>query len=251
MTDQGVPTMRDIAKELARVVGVAPPPNPTSAERAEWSTERLTFSAALLERAFLRLGWSAAYVGGGVLQFHLGGEGYQTGDVDMVVAQRTGTPVPRAALDEAMHRLGGRSSGSRHWIFGVPGRELFVEIPGHELPLEPDRVPLTGDLTLTMDPVEHVITGRIVEFHNTGNADYALQAIHALRALRNSLDHVRLERYIREERVVEASALIAALVDRPGEITVALLAYAYDMLREKARWCDLRDPDCGPLDRDH
>lgn len=100
-----------------------------------------------------------------------------------------------------------------------------------------------------MDSIEHVIVGRIVEFHNTGNADHALQAIHALRALRDRLDRTRLERCIAQERVADASKLIAALVDRPGQITVALLAYAHDILRGKERWCDLRDPRCGPSTR--
>lgn len=246
MTSPALPSFDDIAARLSAVVGVVPPPDRASAEYAEWSTTRLAFSAALLESAFTRRGWQAAYVGGGVLQFHLGGEGYQTGDLDMVVAQRTGLPVPRRTLDEVMRRLGGRPSGARHWTFGSAPAELLVEIPNHDIPLDTDRVTLPGALVLTMDSVEHVITGRIIEFHNTGNAEHALQAIHALRALRDRLDRERLNTCIMHERVSEAAAIVMALVDRPGTITVELLAYAHGILRRKRPWCDLRTPRCGP-----
>jgi hypothetical protein len=113
MTSSALPSFGDIAARLSIVVDAPPPPGPSSTEYAEWSTTRLAFAAALLESAFTRIGWQAAYVGGGVLQFHLGGEGYQTGDLDMVVAQRNGLPVPRATLDEVMRCLGGRASGAR------------------------------------------------------------------------------------------------------------------------------------------
>ncbi len=249
MPSQSPPVLSDIAEALSQVIGVLPPGDLSSPEYAAWSTTRLAFSAGLLESAFTRIGWLAAYVGGGVLQFHLGGEGYQTGDLDMVVAQRTGLPVPRSTLNDVMHRLGGRPSGARHWTFGSAPAELLIEIPNSDLPLDTDRVALPGDLMLTMDSVEHVITGRIIEFHNTGNADHALQAIHALRALRGRLDHARLQRCIAKENVVEASNIIMALVDRPGQITTELLAYAHEMLRGQKRWCDLRDPQCGPVGR--
>lgn len=249
MTSQPLPTLSDVAAELAGVLDVPPPADTSSPAFADWATTRLAFSAALLEVAFTRSGWLSAHVGGGVLQFHLGGEGYQTGDLDMVVAQHTGLPVPRAALDDVMRRLGARPSGSRHWVLGSPGGDLLVEIPNSDLPRDTDRVHLPGDLVLTMDSVEHVITGRIIEFHNTGNADHALQAIHALRTLRDRLDRGRLERCIAAERVSLAGEFIFALVERPAPITEELVRYAHDMLRGKQQSCDLRDPRCGPSAR--
>jgi len=244
-----MPPYRDIAEEIARVAGTTAPPDRTSQAYADWATDRLSLAAALIEAAFARAGWLAVYVGGGVLQFHLGGAGYQTGDLDMVVAQPSGNAVPRTELADVMRRLGARPGGSRHWVFGEPPTELLVEIPSHEIPVETDRVEMPGDLVLTMDAVEHVIVGRIIEFHNTGNADYALQAIQALRALRDTLDRGRLNRCIAAERVSQAAGIIAALAERPGSITVHLLAFAYDMLRGKHPWCDLRDPRCGPVGR--
>lgn len=245
MTGPPLPSFDDVAARVGQALA-SPRPEASSAGFAEWSTTRLVFTAALIESAFTRLGWSAAYVGGGVLQFHLGGEGYQTGDVDLVVAQGTGLPVPRAMLDDVMTLLGGRASGSRHWVFGTGANELLVEIPNHEIPADPDRIAVAGDLVLTMDSVEHVVAGRIVEFHNTGNADYALQAIHALRTLGDRIDRSRLESCIAAERIKDAGAILMALVARPGNISTEIIEYAHEMLRKKRPWCDLRDATCGP-----
>lgn len=249
MTSHPTPTLSDVAAELAGILDTPPPADVASPEYADWATTRLAFSAALLEVAFSRSGWQSAHVGGGVLQFHLGGEGYQTGDLDMVVAQSTGLPVPRAALDDVMRRMGARPNGARHWILGSSGGDLLVEVPNSDLPRDTDRVQLPGDLVLTMDSVEHVIAGRIIEFHNTGNADHALQAIHALRALGDRLDRDRFERCIAEEGVTQARDIISALVVRPAPVTADLVRYAHDMLRGKQQWCDLRDPRCGPTGR--
>jgi hypothetical protein len=238
--------VRDLAEVLAVVLGTPAPANATSMAYAEWSTTRIVSAAALIEGAFRRIGWESAYVGGGVLQFHLGGEGYQTGDIDMVVAEPTGQAIPRDTLDAVMRRMGGRPSSARHWIFGTAPDELLVEIPHHDIPVELDHIALPGGLILTMDSIEHVIAGRIIEYHNTGNTEHARQAIHALRALAGVLDRARLQRCIVAERVEQASKVVMALTDRPGEITVELLVYAHEMLHGRRKWCNLSDVRCGP-----
>ena len=145
-----------------------------------------------------------------------------------------------------MRQLGARPGSARHWVFGVAPAEMLVEIPNHDIPLDADRIMLPGGFVLTMDAIEHVITGRIIEFHNTGNSEYALQAIHAVRALSEQLDRDRLSAFILRDGVADAAAVLMALVERPGTITVALLAYAHEVATRRRPWCDLRDLRNGP-----
>src|ERR1035437_3076550 len=96
------PHSTSIVKDAAEGIRVAlselKPSDVGSAEYAAWQTKRMALVAAHLQQAFASEGWASVYVGGGVLQFHLAGMGYQTADLDMVVARRTGTAVPRATL---------------------------------------------------------------------------------------------------------------------------------------------------------
>ena len=247
------PHSTSIVKDAAEGIRVAlsePKPSDVgSAEYAAWQTKRMALVAAHLQQAFASEGWASVYVGGGVLQFHLAGMGYQTADIDMAVAQRTGTAVPRATLGHVFEALGGRSNGARHWCFGDEASEILVEVPSSEIPYITDRVQVDAGLVLTMDPVEHVIAGRVTSFHNTGNADHALQAIMALRALRGRIDQTRFDTFIEQEAVRPAAEIIQALADRPGHCGVELIAFAYDVLNGRRPPCDLRDPSIGPRAR--
>src|SRR3990172_1112350 len=140
--------LNDAAEGIRFALNEPGPSDVGSVEYAAWRTKRMALVAAHLQQAFASRGWVSVHVGGGVLQFHLAGMGYQTADIDIVVAQRTGTAVPRATLGHVLETLGGRSNGARHWCYGHGTSEILVEVPSSEIPTITDRVQVDSGLVL-------------------------------------------------------------------------------------------------------
>lgn len=190
----------------------------------------MTVIAAILYEALRRRGLDAMLVGGGVIQFHLPGA-YTTGDVDMPIATPAGLPAPTDQVAAVFRDLGFQRGSARHWTFGDGEDAILVEVPGHELDAPSELITLGPDLHLRIAKKESVLVGRVAEFHNTGNAAHALQAILMLRLLRASIDRALLDELIEAEGLRPAFAILAELADRAGLVTADDIRVAWERLR--------------------
>lgn len=191
---------------------------------------RMTVVAAILYEALQRRGLDAMLVGGGVIQFHLPGA-YTTGDIDMPIATQAGLPAPADDVAAVFRDLGFERGSARHWTLGEGPDAILVEVPGHELDAPSDLVTLGAGLHLRIAKKEFVLIGRIAEFHNTGNAAHALQAILMLRLLRSSLDRPLLDDLIAAERLRPAFEALRGLADGAERVTAAEVRVAWERLR--------------------
>lgn len=191
---------------------------------------RMTVIAAIIYEALRRRRLDAMLVGGGVIQFHLPGA-YATDDIDMPIATQSGLAPASGDVAAVFQELGFVRGSARHWTLGEGADAVLVEVPGSQLDAPSDLVTLSEELHLRVAKIEYVLVGRVAEFHNTGNAAHALQAVLMLRLLSSSLDVQLLHQMVRADSLDEAYAALRDLADRPGEVTDADIQGAWGHLR--------------------